>query len=147
MAAGIQGCIHILEYFAAWRLYVGLTVHKMRESVIWAESFVVKYHYHQGLLRTCYPCVRACTVISSSPYHHHQHKEDSEREGWQDRLVGATWVEGWGAGLLFPSPLFCTSAPSCLLLFLHKLSHSLVAGYKADPEFSLFSCLHHDQEL
>ena len=124
--AGKQGRVHIFEYFATWRLYVGLTVHEMGVNLRFELRACCKYHYHQGLPRTVMPVQRASAVISNSL----MTITNTERtvrgkagkvQGWS----GPPEREGWAVKLGYCSPHpFCTSAPSCLLLFLHKLSHS-----------------------
>ena len=52
-------------------------------------------------------------------------------QGWS----GSPEREGWEVKLGYRSPLpFCMGAPSCLLLFLHKLAHSAGSWLQGWPE-------------
>lgn len=94
--------------------------------MIWAER-LLQVSLPSGLAKNCYPCVESLychlqLTVSPSPTQRGQRERRLARyTGW----LGPPEWEGWGVKLGYCSPHpFCTSAPSCLLLFLHKLSHS-----------------------
>ena len=116
--------------------------------MIWAES-LLQVSLPSGIAKNCYPCIESfyCHLqltVSPSP---------TQRGQWERRLARYTgWSgppewEGWEVKLGYCSPHpFCTSIPSCLLVFLHKLSHS-TGSWLQGWSWSLLSAFHHEQEL